>query len=296
MGTMAFATIMDLFTEGTVAPIEAPDGKIVTIWVNKLSPFEKEDADRLGRGARAKRLLEWDDDPEEQAVFILETKGLSDDDLVQGLAATEQTARFYQAINEVRTHEEWKERLEYLGSAEILESTSPEASVEDRALYEKISREYSEAIEAAERRLAEDFCADLAAEGREKVLEKYHKAWRDAEGMRAFYAERQIAELFFAARECKAKVKSGEGEDIVWDHAKCNHEVRIMSNRGQVRSLPDRVRTAVVAALQALEITPDAVGNSDAPTASSESSEQPSKVEDSTPSTPAATSDEPAGT
>lgn len=296
MGTMAFATIMDLFTEGTVAPIEAPDGKIVTIWVNKLSPFEKEDADRLGRGARAKRLLEWDDDPEEQAVFTLETKDLSDDDLIQGLAAQEATAHFYQAINEVRTDEAWKERLEYLGSAEMLEYTSPEATTEDRELFEKVSREYSEAIEAVQRRIADEFCADLAADGREKVLEKYHKAWRDAEGMRAFYGERQIAEIFFASRECKAKEKSRDGDEVVWDHAKCNHEVRIMSNRGQVRSLPDRVRTAVAAALQALEITPDAVGNSDAPTASSESSEQPSSVEDSTPSTPEATSDEPAGT
>jgi hypothetical protein len=292
---MLLATIMDLFTEGTVAPIEAPDGKIVTIWVNKLSPFEKEDADRLGRGARAKRLLEWDADEDEQAVFTLETKDLSDDDLVQGLAAQNAAAHFYQAINEIRTLEEWKERLEYLNSAEVLEYTSPEATEDDRALYEKINREYSEAIEATQRRLADEFCADLAAQGREKVLEQYHKAWRDAEGMKAFYAERQIAELFFATRECKAKAKGKVGEDTIWDHAKCNHEVRVMSNRGQVRSLPDVVRTAVVAALQALEITPDAVGNSDAPTASSESSEQPSSAEVSTPSTPEATSDEPAG-
>lgn len=294
---MAFATIMDLFTEGTVAPIEAPGGKIVTIWVNKLSPFEKEDADRLGRGARAKRLLEWDDDPEEQAVFTLETKDLSDDDLVQGLAAQHQAEHFYQAINEVRTSESWKEKLEYLNTAEILESTSPEASAEDRALYDKITQEYSEAIDVVQRRLQKEFCDDLAAEGREKILEKYHKAWRDAEGMRAFYAERQIAEIFFAARECKAKEKSRNADgDVTWDHSKCNHEVRIMSNRGLVRALPDKVRTAVVAALQALEITQDAVGNSDAPTASSESSEQPSSAEVSTPSTPAETSSELVGT
>lgn len=293
---MAYATIMDLFTEGLVAPLETPSGKIITIWVNKLSPFEKEDADRLGRGARAKRLLEWDSDEDEQAVFTLETRDQSDDDLVQGLAAQEAAAHFYQAINEIRTDESWKEKLEYLNTAELLESTSPEASEEDRALHQKISQEYSDAIEAVQKRLQRDFCADMLAEGREKILEKYHKAWRDAEGMRAFYAERQIAEIFFASRECKAKEKSRDGDEVVWDHSKCNHEVRIMSNRGLVRTLPDQVRTAVVAALQALELTPDAVGNSDAPTASSESSEQPSKAEDSTPSTPAGTSDEPAGT
>jgi len=296
MGTALFATIMDLFTEGTVAPLEAPDGSIKTIWVNKLSAFEKEDADRLGRGARAKRLLEWDADEEEQAVFQLETQDLSDDDLIQGLAAQHTASQFYQAINEIRADEAWKERLEYLNSADILEYTSPEASEEDRTLYEKISGEYSAAIETVQRRLQDEFCADLAAEGREAVLKKYHTAWRDAEGMRAFYAERQIAEIFFAARECKAKAK-GEDDDgnTIWDHSRCNHEVRLMSNRGQVRTLPDQVRTLVVAAIQALEITPDAVGNSDAPTASSESSEQPSKAEDSTPSTPEETSDEPAG-
>lgn len=291
MGTQALATIMDLFVEGTVASVEAPDGRLLPTWVNKLNTFEKEDCDRLGRGARAKRILAWDADEEEQAIFEYETGGYSDDELADALKAQVAAKHYYEAVQEIRTLPEWADRLEYLANAEILEVTSPESSDEDKAMFEQITTEYMTAVGTIQDRLQREFREDLLAKGREQMKKDYKAAWRDAEGMRAYYAERRVAEIFFATRECKAKV----GDTGEWDHARCNHEVRLMANRGQVKALPDKLRMAIIAAIEALDITPDEAGNSDAPMASSEPSEPQSVVEESTASTPAATSDEPDG-
>lgn len=292
MGTMALATIMDLFTEGAVASAEGKDGRLIPVWVNKLSAFEKEDVDRLGRGARAKAILAWDRDEDEQAIFEYETQQYTDAELADALKAQVAGKHYFEAIQELRTQEDWTERLEYLANADLLEYRSPEASDEDKALFEKVTQEYTAAILVIQTRLQSEYVEGLIASGRDEMMKQYRDAWRDAQGMRAFYAERRLAELFFACRECKAK-PTGKGE---WDHAKCNHQVRLLSNRGQVRDLPDPFRDALVAVFEALDLSPEDAGNSDAPMASSGSSEPLSALEDSTPSSPTATPGSPAGT
>lgn len=294
MGVVALSTMQDLFREGDVASVEAPDGSMVTVWVNKLSSFEKDDADRFARAARARRVLAWDASEDEQAIFELETGSYSDADIVDALAKQQEGRFYFEALNEVRADEAWKERLEYLGHAEVLESGGPDASAEDQELLNKTSQEYLEAVNALQAQKVKEYGEDIAGDGRVKLMQEYRKAWRDAAGMSSFYDERRIAEIYFSARVCTA-VNKGDG---VWDHkvGKCNHVVRLLSNRAEVRDLPDVVLGAIVDSIQRLSITPEQAGNSDAPTASSASPEPQNAVEDSTPSGPTETSAEPVGT
>lgn len=290
MGVQALATMLDLFVEGAPAEVRGPKGTQV-IWINKLSAFEKEDVDRYGRTARAKAILAWDRDEDAQAVYDLESGEYSDEVMARALLGTMASTHYNEALGELQSEEAWKEKREYLEQAQtLLGDRGDDVSDEDRQMFESISEEYFTEIATRQQALQEQARLDLIADGREELEKKYRTAYRNAEGMRAFHEERRVAEMYFMTRACKAK-------SLDDNHRACNnHVVRLLGHRSEVRSLPEHVLAVIAQTIDAITITVAQAGNSVAPTASSESSEQPSEAEDSTASTPTETSSEPAGT
>jgi hypothetical protein len=291
----AQARMMDLFKEGAVAAVEVEGVLEPVAWVNKLNAFQKEDVERAARGARAKRILEWERNEDEQAILELDTSEWTDDMMVEAVLQRDSAQHYIEAVQELRTQEEWKDRLDYLGNVDVLGITQGEdVSEEDRALFENVNEEYAKAIQTINERIEAEAKADLVAKGREGIIAEYRKRYRETQGMQAFYAETRIAEVQISARECKG---TWNPEMETWDHTRCgNHQVRLFPHRDSVKEIPDTVYFAITAVLEALNMSVDQAGNSDAPPASSESPEQPSAEADSSPSTPVETSTVPAGT
>lgn len=292
MGTRALSTIMDLFVEGKEAVIQPPgQTKPMVVWVNKLSTFEQEDADRAGRAARARRMLEWDRDPDEQAIFEFESHEHELDAIVKALADNQSTDYMLAASYEVRAEEAWQERLALIDDAG--EISEEEASEEHMLLVKQVNEEFTEAIMAVYERRRQEAIAELKQEPREEIVKRYRAAWRDNRGREAFIIEQRRKQVLFAARVCDATL-TDEG---VWEHSKCKHHiVRLMNGPADLEHLPEVVYEAIRTTLDVISMSPDRAGNSDAPMASSGLSEPQFAEEESIPSGLDETSPEPAGT
>jgi len=267
--------IQRLFQRGEVLRL----GDDVVVWVGKLNAFEKDEALKDARHARALRMVAFDRDEDQQVQVQVVLNESTDRDLQESLLQRKAGELLVRADDEVRADEKWKERLEILDRAPVADDGR--TSEQEQKVLLDLVVEYEKAVSVLHQRFMRDELQDLKKQSRDELEKAYLVAWREMLGNTAFYEAKRQSELWYSLHECT--VSFDEDGDPLMETLVVGE--RLCEGREEVNTLPDEV---VVKALRVLdgEMTPREAGNSDAPSASSGSSEQRSAAEESVPSTP----------
>ena len=280
--------VMDLFVEGAVCDLgEDMDTQTrVLVWVNKPNSFEEEEARKDGLVARAIRLQELSDPENPTIAALRETcRGSERPALIDQLVQSKYEDDFIAAMDDIEADEKWRDKMEYLrrGATILQDAGVPEGDKRWTDLAEE-SEKYQEALRKAIAKRQEGRRRELKNTPESELEDMIVEAFKNRSAMDEFMGEKRITELFFALRDCSAVPYPDGG----WSHRNCDHSLRLLEKREDVRSLPEQVLQKVSRTLSDVEVDARTAGNSDAPASSSASSEQPSEEVESTPSTPEA--------
>lgn len=287
MAVAKLRRITELFEQGELVKVADGDdgGQPLFVWVQKPNSFEHDEAIKDGQYARGLRMQAFDRDEKEQAALNAVIEAFSDHELVE-FAIDRAAPRMMQEANtEVRTREDWQERLAVL-DRQALGATSDS---EKKAL-EELNAEFAAEVRRVYEKLAAQARTDLMGQTREEREREWREAYRDQLGMQEFFRGKTKTEVFYALRDVEVEFVDGE-----WRPVPGADKPRLLQDREDVVKLPDELLNLVLEALNR-QMTVEEAGNLDAPSDSSEPSERPAKQEDSTRSGRAATSRKPAGT
>jgi hypothetical protein len=283
--------VMDLFEEGQelVLNPDAPEGEApALLWVNKPNSFEVDEARNDGIAARSLRIqrLKSGDDPAIRA-FDLEIEPLANDDLTQRIVQNHFDTDYVLAMDDVETDEGWTEKLDMIrrGQSNLEDADAPDDDPRWAELT-KTTEEYMVVLREHLDKRQKERADSLGEQPRDELRELLLDQYVEREGMAEFLAEKRISEIYFSTRDCLATEKRADGR---WNHGPCDHSVRLLDARSEIRGLPEHLLVALHDVLTAIEIDPRTAGNSDAPVSSSASLEPQSVPEDSTPSIPVET-------
>jgi len=274
-----FARIQDLFREGDVLVLEAGDERL-PVYVKKLNALERDETIKDARAARARRMLTFDRDEDEQLTITSMLESITDEELVEDLVRRKAGEFLAKAEDEVRADKSWKERLEAIDRSAL--ANDGKLSDQEQRLLNDVTREFQAAIEKAHQKQLRQYMRDLQGTPRADLEKDYREAWREMLGSTAFYETRRQTEIWYALRECEVELVDG-----VPDLSTLKVGQRLCDQRADVNDLPDDVIRRVLQVLDG-EMTSRDAGNSDAPSASSGSSERRSAEAASQPSTPGA--------
>lgn len=286
-----------LFEEGreVVLQEDGPDGPVL-VWVSKLNPFEQEEARKDGSTGRAMAVMRLDDPSSpEMAVFGQALEGREAPAIVDALVYAKQNEDYVQALDDLKAMEDWQDKLLVLERGdELLDDAGAEVSDEQRSELAELNQQYMRKVDELTKGHQDARREVFEGMDDEGLRAAYREEFRRTTGSQGFLSEYKISELYYALRDCSATTKYENGR---WDHGGCgSHLEKLLSGRADVRTLPEGLLVVVRDAMQALAMTPQDAGNSDAPASSSASSERLDAVEESSPSIPEAMSPVPAGT
>lgn len=279
--------ITDLFVEGTELHLGEDDAGPVLVWVNKLNPFQVQEAQK---DAQARRFLAIGRLKEsgEYDGMVAEVGLLPDEQLCQEYVAMCVNEIYLDALNDIDLDKELREQREAIErAAELAEGQPADSPVHSVA--ESIESTWMAKLRELQERKTAERLAEAQAMGRADLEEQFLERWREWHTRSEFEREHRITQIYYAARRCDAtRAATAVGE--AWDHSACDHSQRLLNDRSDVRELPDELLTKLIDALDSITVPARAAGNSDAPASSSDSSE-PSRApeEASTPSSPAET-------
>ena len=285
--------LTDLFEEGVCVPLKASDGTEVVVWLNKLSPFESEQAAHEGRIARARIMLAIKEiGTAESDLFRARSEGADKNTLISALLADKDNERTVKVMRELQSDKEWKERLETLQwSGEQLtgkKDDDPEVKVVNKVL-----GEYQAEIATRTDYLRGEMRSELVTLPESKVREMHQESYASQQGVAAFLREQAKSQTFYSLRVCNAT----KGSDGHWQHNEdCDHRQRWLEDRQEVDQLPELLLRQVRAAYEELNMAPDVARFLGGPASSSESRGPSSKPEGSKESGPEVTSGELVGT
>lgn len=290
MGRLSKLT--DLFEEGAIAPLKAVDGSEVVVWVNKLSPFESEQANHEGRIARARVMLAIKEiGTPESDLFRLASEGTKLDAIIEALLGAKENERIVKVIRELHSDKEWKERLETLEwSSEQLEGRGDDDP--EVAAVTKVLTEYQAEIDARTAFLRNEMLNELKAQPEPALREMHAESYATQVGVNAFVREQSKSQTFYSMRVCDATKDANDR----WQHEKCNHLQRWLDDRSEVDQLPEALLTQFRTAFEELNMAPDVARFSEGPASSSAAHGPSSKPEESKESGPVEISGEPVGT
>ena len=287
--------VTDLFIEGKVVALgNEEDGTPILVWVKKPNSFESEEARRDGLAARSGRVLELreEDDPE-RLNLAEQVKKWDTDELITMRLSQEADEMWMNAVNEIRSDKEWREKLDYMERMPQLLADEGVDEEDDRSKrLAEINRDYLDAVRKHVESEQEARRKELAERSREDLEDEFYEKWRDRASIDEYMREKRVTEIWYALRDCQATGSAESG----YDHRTCNHGRRLLEERREVRDLPEDLLLRVIDALDELEMPIREAGNSAAPATSSASSEPASEAEASTPSTPDETPSDAAGT
>jgi len=287
MGRLAKLT--DLFEEGVVLPLKAQDGtEAIVVWLNKLSPFESEQASHEGRIARARIMLAIREIGTPEAdVFAVQSDNLDKATVIDALLNVKDNERTVKVIRELHSDKEWTEKLETLEwSSEQLEGLADDDP--QVALMTKILDEYQLEIASRTAFLRNEMRNELAALPESKVRDLHRESFAEQQGISAFLREKSKSETFYSMRVCTG-TRTDDGR---WQHTDCDHHQRWLDERNEVDQFPEPLLRQVQVAYEALNMAPDAARFLGGPASSSESHGPSSKPEEPKDSGPAETSEE----
>ncbi len=287
----ALRRVTDLFVEGTEMVLDEHDPVIV--WVNKLNPFQMDEARKDGQAARTRLTLAMSNPlSEESQLFDVQAARLDDEVIARGMAQAKYNQFLVEVADDLHADEDWKDKANAMDRAAEqlngLPATDPRVQAAD-----EIANEYfAEMTRRADARRGAEFEA-FKALPHDELRDKYRQQWIEEQGTNAFLAEFRITEIWYSMREC---FSPGKGDNGRWDHAKCDHRVKLMDDRLMVRQLPDGLIKQVRPIIEGLQVDDRQAKDSAADLSSSESSPRPNEQETSAPSGQDATSPAPATT
>jgi hypothetical protein len=280
--------IQDLFRRGDVVVLES-GGEKIPVYVAKLNALEKDESVKDARSARARRMLAFDRDEDEQAQIEVLLGGMTDLDVSTDLLRRKNGELLLKADDELRADTKWKERLEILDRRQL--SKDGKVTEQEQELILAVAIEYNVEVEKIHAKALRIAKRELDATPRPELEKEYRRAWREMLGSTSFYENRRQTEIWYSLRECEVAFDDDGQPDL----ATLVVGQRVCSDRASVNDLGDEVIKSVLLALDG-EMTSREAGNSDAPSASSGSSGQQNVEADSKPSTPKETSRSRAGT
>lgn len=264
--------VTDLFVRGTTVALTEDGSELV--FIRKPNGFERGEADLDGRAARQLRMASLERDGNERSSTIsLAAERLSEQELLEGALTQDKNRAYLSAIDDVKAQQDWFDKLEMLERTDERLREGVELSEDEQAEFAQVNEDYVAAVTKAHEQRMADLRAEHAEDTHEELVAAYVKVWVDLEGVAAYEEERWVTLLYYAVRDCTAKVvDGGRVEDV--DHSKCTHP-RLLEAKREVRELPDEFRELVEPALRDSLMNQAEAGNSAAPTSSSASSEQP---------------------
>lgn len=286
--------MIDLFTEGIEVYLgdDPETQKPIVVWVNKLNSFEVEEARMDGQVRRSERMaaLGRENSPERAGV-LAEISVWSHDQLATKLVDLRKEELYLDALNDLQEDSEQRERLDRIQRLpQLLADSNASADDPRRETLAEDQRTWMAALSKAQEKRQRDAHADAVELTREDLETAYFEQWRSGQTIDVFMQERRTTQMFLALRECDAVDVSTDVKARKWDHSKCDHSKRLMSERSQVNNLPDVLVEKFIDAIDSVSVSPRQAGNSDAPASSSASLEPSSAAEaTSRPSTPEAT-------
>jgi len=283
------AKLNALFQEGSMLTIDAPDGQQVRLWINKLSPFEQEQANHEGRVARARRMLAIREvGTPEYDLFQASSAMVSITAIIEAMVNEKGSEHLLSVLREIRADPEWSEKVEVLEHTDALPGDSSDPEV---ILLSRIMTQYASEVDARVQVRAKELREDLAKMDPEDVRSQHRESYIEEQGRAAFAAEVQRNQVYFSMRTCVATpVEHG------WSHQDCQHSVRWLESLSEVDALPLAVLAPVLQEYQRLMLPPDVARFTDALASSSDSSESSSNAGASKESGPAETPIEPVTT
>lgn len=275
--------VTDLFMEGKILVLPEDEDGPVTLWVNKLNPFEKAEAENDGHVAKSKRLLTIGPNDDEMTVLRANIQERTVDELVGYILRAHGNEFYVKALDDIRADEAWRDDLELLRrSDELADDGMPISEAEAKKLAELNTR-YMAELNRLTQQHAQEKDDELRALDRPELGDRYITAYKDQAAIQSYLEEHRVTEIFFSLRDCNAVMD----ENGRWQHKACDHRERFLDERGEARGLPEQLLLMARKALTDLNMSPREAGNSAAPTGSSASLEQQSAEAASTPSTPA---------
>lgn len=278
-----FRRITELFEEGRAVVLDPNPEDPVLVWVNKLNPFELEEARKDGSVGRARGVMRLDDeDAPEHEVYVEAIQSRTPEDMRNSLVNAKGNEHYLQALDDIRADEDWRPKLEVLERGDAQLEDAGEVDDDERSRLAKLNEAYLAEVERLIGIRQREYRAELDATDDEDIRRQYKEQYREAASSNGFLNEYRTTEMFFALRACDAKAT-----DDGWDHSECDHRQRLCEVRSEIRDLPEQLLVAVREAMLILNMTPREAGNSGAPASSSASSGPRSEQAESTPSTPA---------
>lgn len=240
---MSIARIEELFSEGEAISVKNSRGQM-SFWVKKLNAFERDEAIKDARGARAQRMLTFDDDEGEQASIKLQMQEMSKSQLVEDLLHREAASFMLEADAAVRAEKEWQEKLVALDRADLEGSEPSEAQ---QRTMNKITAEFQSAVLLEQQKRLREKKAEYDAMSVDDLHEAYRAAYREMLGATAFHEEKSTTEIWYALYD--VEVELDDNGEPIQDTAKPG--ARTLKSRDEVNRLPDAVTEAVVRSLSA---------------------------------------------
>ena len=291
MGKLSKLT--DLFEEGVVVPLKTTSGSEVIVWLNKLSPFENEQAAHEGRIARARIMLAIREiGTADYDLFRLVSENSRTDAIIESLLGAKDNERTVKVIRELHSDKDWKDKLETLewSSEQLTGKADDDPEVKVIA---KVLSDYQDEIAKRTDYLRNEMRQELVGLPEPTLRDMHRDTYAEQQGIAAFLREQAKSQTYYSLRICEAT----RDEDGRWQHNdRCAHAQRWLDERNEVDQLPESLLTQVRNAYEDLNMAPDVARFLAGPVSSSESHGPSSKPEESKESGPEVTSDELVGT
>lgn len=288
---MSLAKLTTLFQEGTEVVLSPPQDPSTTIvvWVAKLNAFEEEEANQEARVARARRMNSHRELGTPEYQVLQERRNTATSlEMIEQILVTREPRMFSKALAELRSDEDWTERMEVIEFSDV--ST---LSGEELELVHRYERDMRSELVTRQLRLVDDLRHELSEMPMEDLRDHFCDEWLEQRGFDTFNDERACQQLYISMRTC---VATPPAEGSSWDHSGCDHQQRFLASAREVRLLPQFVRDKVEEAYATISVSPSLARFTAALASSSDSPEPSAKEEASTPSGPEVTSDAPATT
>lgn len=272
-----YRRVPDLYVTGTELVLE--DGTVMYLRV--MNPFEKDEATHDAQLAKARLVLALKSDHASDERDMVEAQFLMHglDRAREQLVAMCTNDKLVEIILEIRDDPEWSERMELTERrAEIM--ARPESDPE-RLLLDEINSAYVAEIQKRQDAERDFQTARFADADRQELLTQYTDFYIKRRGDELAGAEYTLTEAWYATRVCVGTLN----DDGTWDHDACEgHAVQVYESKADFRNQPEPLQDLIESSIRQLNMTGRDARFSDRLQSSSESSPQPSKAEESAPS------------
>lgn len=262
--------ITDLFSTGEVVNFGNDElGAPVLAWVQKNTSIEEDEARMDGQAGRTRYLMGMADinNPEVQNVYMT-LEEWTDDELYAAASNQNYEKALSDVLAELEGEEDWAEKLNYLRKEdELLNDADAPEDDPKRVKFSEVNTEYMIELDKRCKVRMEAELAEAKAKGRKAVEDEFVKNWKDRQALEHYMTESRVTKIYFAVRDCEAVF---EGDR--WKHKACDHNKKLMSNRKEVRELPEDVLAKILEAFDNLVVGARNVANFPEASNSSESS------------------------